>query len=417
MKDEKNNSGTKKRVLLIVIVGILIIIGTLIIVNKYISTQNQEISNNKNSADENLGLNNEITDESEEPNKEPKVGEKNTKTSTIDGGLASESNPIIPKGYTPINTEEAKWDGENGPEYNKGLVIKDDNGNEWVWVPVADASVMYETANTPIELTGGEGNTYFNGAKVEKYSKSEVASGITRGVPNTTDLREPDVLVKSGSSCDAIEKNRETAGFVSSNGQTATLEEMSQTMVSEYEAMISSIEKYKGFYIGRYELTEEGSKKGDTLTVVSWYQLYEKCKTLSASDDVITRMIWGCQWDVTCNWLASCNYDMTDSSKWGNYKDYNTANGYEEGDENYEASAGIITQTGSSENWKANNIYDLAGNCFEWTQEGNSNRFRASRGGCCANTGIQCSGVYRDGDAMPTFDEGKYLRFSTYIVC
>ena len=101
-------------------------------------------------------------------------------------------------------------------------------------------------------------------------------------------------------------------------------------------------------------------------------------------------MIWGNLWDVTCNWIASEKdsggnsiYDVyTNSSTWGNYKDYNTANEYEEGDPEYVSGAGSRKKTGCSEYWKAKNIYDLAGNCFEWTQEVYGGNNHCIRGGC-----------------------------------
>ena len=82
-------------------------------------------------------------------------------------------------------------------------------------------------------------------------------------------------------------------------------------------------------------------------------------------------MIWGLQWDATCNWLSNSDpaYSITDSSTWGNYSN-NTADGH-----------GRPQNTGFSESWKANNIYDFAGNRSEWTQEADSASFRAYRGG------------------------------------
>ncbi len=80
-------------------------------------------------------------------------------------------------------------------------------------------------------------------------------------------------------------------------------------------------------------------------------------------------MIWGLQWDATCNWLASSGFSITDSSTWGNHSD-NDATGH-----------GSLQNTGFSENWKANNIYDFAGNCWEFTQEANFTNRRAYRGG------------------------------------
>ena len=80
-------------------------------------------------------------------------------------------------------------------------------------------------------------------------------------------------------------------------------------------------------------------------------------------------MIWELQWDATCNWLASSGFSITDSSTWGNYPD-NTATGH-----------GSKQNTGFSESWKANNIYDFAGNCWEFTQEAGFTDSRAYRGG------------------------------------
>ena len=144
---------------------------------------------------------------------------------------------------------------------------------------------------------------------------------------------------------------------------------MAETMVSEYEEMIASLEKYKGFYIGRYELSANGEKTGATQTDVNWYTLYKNCTTLAVGSKVKTRMIWGLQWDATCNWLDSSGFSKTDSSTWGNYSN-NTATG-----------AGSKQNTGYSESWKANNIYDFAGNCNEFTQEAGDTGYRAVRGG------------------------------------
>ena len=129
-------------------------------------------------------------------------------------------------------------------------------------------------------------------------------------------------------------------------------------MKSDVDVMFACLEKYKGMYIGRYELTANGEKKGATQTDVNWYTLYKNCKTLALGSKVKTRMIWGLQWDATCNWLLNSDpaYSITDSSTWGNYTN-NTADGH-----------GTEQNTGYSESWKANNIYDFAVNCDQYTQ-------------------------------------------------
>ena len=312
------------------------------------------------------------------------VGKAAQQQGTINGEEGTSMNPTIPLGYTPIDTDTSSWgDGSTAPSeesVNAGLVIKDNEGNEWVWVPVEDVSVMYETSNTEIELAG---NT---GVSTNMYSASEVISGQTRGVLNSMSYREPDLAVgDDGTSQDYL--NYTAAGF-------SSLSEMAQTMVDEYENMIESIEAYGGFYIGRYELTEEGEKPGTTLTNTTWYELYKKCTDLAQDEsNTKTSMIWGVQWDVTCLWLAENGYDIEDSSGWGNYSSSTgkaAVSGY-----------GSKQNTGYSENWKANNIYDLAGNCSEFTQEtydGSDNiySYRVGRGGYYNNNGNSYSVTYRN---------------------
>ncbi len=294
-----------------------------------------------------------------------------------------------PASYGENPTAQATADGEgkffakpNDATYvdgtvDTGVVIRDKNQNEWVWVPVDDASIMYQTA----EETALAGDT---GVTTNKYSKGDIIRGVSRGTPNSGSFREPDILTDKDTDDTAIQ-----AGFTATEDKTA-LKVMAESLVQDYSDMIESITKYKGFYIGRYELstkTENGVKVGieqkdkKSQTETSWYELYKYSKNIAGSENMKTRMIWGCQWDVTCKWLAGHNYDINNSSSWGNYSDsVSPANGgnYVQYDKK---------NTGSNENWKANNIYDLAGNCCEWTQEANSTKLRAGRGGDCTDNG------------------------------
>ena len=276
--------------------------------------------------------------------------------STVDG-------VTIPEGYYYVGGTKAKGlvisDNVADKELEKGKenVRRDLAGNQWVWVPVETPSNLYTTVAAGQALAGS------TGVKTTKYTNSEIISGKTRVKPgDTSSYREPDlVLGSNGTSYDY--SNYATAGF-------SSLANMAENMKSDYEEMIASLEKYKGFYIGRYELTANGEKTGATQNV-NWYTLYKNCKTLASGTKVKTRMIWGLQWDATCNWLSNSDpaYSITDSSTWGNYTN-NTADGH-----------GSKQATGFSESWKANNIYDFAGNCDEWTQEAGSTNSRASRGG------------------------------------
>ncbi len=307
---------------------------------------------------------------------------------TINGGTPNTNNPIIPRGYIPINAGNATWgDGSSAPtqsSVDNGLVIKDSKGNEWVWVPVEKSilSKMYTKSN-------GENITGITGVTTKLYTNSTTIGRagdtvtLTRSLPNTTDYREPDFIV-GGNSTD-YDKNeiyyKTILGF-------DTSEAMAEAFISDYADMITSIETYGGFYIGRYELSNEGVQKGKaTLTNKNWYELYKKCTELKASEKVESRMIWGIQWDLTCDFISKKGEkkSITNSTTWGNY---NNSTGNAAVMEGTAKKYGSKQVTGYSEYWKANNIYDFAGNCWEWSQEAIRIINRTHRGGVYGQDGL-----------------------------
>ena len=354
--------------------------------------------------------------------------EAKTENSTIDGKKeGNANNPTIPAGYIPINTETSNWgNGKDAPSQdsvNHGLVIKDEKNNEWVWVPIPDVTVMCDTLNnTEYTLCGTTGET---AVKTKLYSKTITIgtdtnkTTITRTTPGTStstsgSFREPDLVVGSkGTSYDAKEEYYKTIlGFESK-------EKMAEAFVDDYNEMIASIGQYGGFYIGRYELSEAGVQKDkETLVNTSWYDLYKKCKELNASDKVKTQMIWGCQWDVTMNWLISSGAKTSDevnkdSSSWGNYN--NTSVKADDGTtEIKESGTGSILNTGETTFTMANNIYDLAGNVWEWTQEASYVDSRAYRGGSYSTSGSSLPASYRVG-SYPGYSDYGNLRFSSHF--
>ena len=344
--------------------------------------------------------------------KRTNVDEKAKYNSTIDGRSPHSYNPIIPEGYTPIDAGDAKWgNGSSAPaqsSIDNGLVIKDDSNNEWVWIPV-EASVlssMYVASNDGIALSGDVGVTtklYTNSTTIGKTGDTVT---ISRGIPNTTDYREPDLVTDY----DKTESYYKTIlGY-------DTPKAMAEAFTRDYANMINSIKKYGGFYIGRYELSNEGVQKGKaTLTNTNWYNLYKKCTTLNASEKVESKMIWGIQWDLTCDFISKKGEqkNIGNSNLWGNY---NNSVGKQ--------------KTGYSESWKANNIYDLAGNCLEWTQEAYSirrvsgsssgttsiadNRYRVIRGGFYGSDGSSSPASHRNSYSADISNYGN-LRFSSHF--
>ena len=374
-----------------------------------------------------------IDEATAEPPPKVDVNTKAGDNSTINGKKGNSNNPTIPKNYIPIDTATSTWgDGSTAPSQdsvNHGLVIKDEKDNEWVWIPVDKETLatMYETSSDEKTLCGTTGET---AVKTKLYSKSitigtdsnkTTMSRTTPGTSTSGSYREPDLVVENeGTTVDAKD-------YKTILGDTGTKEQLAQLFVDEYKAMIESVSKYGGFYIGRYELsgtvTEPTEKPGKTLTKTDWYNLYNACRSskLQASDKVKTQMIWGCQWDVTMNWLISSGAKTSDevnkdSSSWGNYKD-STENAkvtVTEEDGTTTNKYGSKQNTGYSEYWKANNIYDLAGNCFEWTQEAGYTHYRAVRGGNYSYSGSSNPGSNRY-DYDPALSSGYGTRFSSHF--
>ena len=350
------------------------------------------------------------------------VNTKASKNGTINGEAGNANNPTIPKGYIPIDTATSTWgDGSSAPtqdSVNHGLVIKDEQNNEWVWIPVDKETLatMYEESSDEKTLCGTTGET---AVKTKLYSKSEIIRGQTRTTPGTTAdpyYREPDLVVyNDGASYDAKDTYYKTI-----LGETGTKEQLAQLFVDEYKAMIESVSKYGGFYIGRYELSEAGVQKDKATLNTNWYNLYNACRNskLQASDKVKTQMIWGCQWDVTMNWLISSGAKTSDevnkdSSSWGNYQ--GTSVKADNGTTVLKASGrSQKLNTGKTTFTMANNIYDLAGNCREWTQEAHYTFDRADRGG---------DYYYNGSSSDPASDRGldnpgiasDYRRFSSHF--
>ena len=192
--------------------------------------------------------------------------------------------------------------------------------------------------------------------------------------------------------------------FLTDNADT------SESTVTLYK---NSVNKYGGFYIARYEAGSANprtSSSGTGDAVLSQANKYPynyinqtdsitKAATMNNEKaNVIAGLINGAAWDRTLNWILETNSNMNladinkDSTSWGNYYNskfnftgkYSTDNGKNFTDatastEKPENSTYLLG-TGVTDYTNKNNIYDFAGNCWEWTTESGSSDRRVYRG-------------------------------------
>ena len=304
--------------------------------------------------------------------------------------------------------------------------------NQYVWVPVEDISKFYGTDANGKRwgkiynfTTGTSSDSTFDEVTGTYANNWSETNGVMRisSTSSTSSFREPDVVIGSGSTVYDMDSRLRTLGL----GAETTHEFLMQ-LEKEFSKMIDSVEKYGGFYIGRYEtgnLNQDVAvvQKGNTnISNQTWYTMYNKCKTLSGENNNIeTSMIWGNQWDRTLMWLIESGAKtkeeiIDDSSSWGNYVNttftYSNSSG---GTSTKNSGSGTRIPTGSTEYTKANNIYDLAGNVYDWTMEAQSSYYRGFRGGLYSHNGYTLPARYR-GSYYPTSSTNYYgCRVSLYI--
>ena len=314
-------------------------------------------------------------------------------TPTVDSnGLAKENTTIkpdknsnlqivIPEGFVPAILQTgttqslpgedgsvknkmpaSQWNSITADDINKGIVVVDADGNEFVWIPITDASKFARTAWTT------------------KYGYD--ANGSWQ-----TNLTTPHQFA------DKSTANRW----------------WEDTSTTEYTNMVTSVTHNKGFYVARYEASansNDSSKAQSKRGATAWGAISQTdaiTKSANYNAALHSHLMYGIEWDSILNWLngnatisSSTSGEtktmalgdlQTNSCSWGNY--FNSTG-------NAATNSGLPQTTGKSEYWKANNIYDLAGNVEEWTQEKYSTGTpRAYRGGSCSSYGDNYPAAYR----------------------
>ena len=312
--------------------------------------------------------------------------------SNIDNTTYTDTNgdiATIPAGFAVSQAE-----GENTIE--NGLVIIDDNENEFVWIPVPTAISDTEANGTTNKAMAV--NLETDPTKEPKYrgllynEGSTVQSGCTTTISS---CREPHIVSNF---------DNDTKTYLSDIGLTQA--SFKTEMQREYNDMIKSVSKNKGFYVSRYEMSLDANKNAQSKKMQSsatngttsanrWYGLYNKAKNYALKTDstknVVSSMIWGSQYDAMMNWMIDEGVDVRSNEPVSGAVGNTTriTGGPNEG------------ETESKDILK--NVYDLLGNSYEWTLEAVGSSLRMSRGGSY-NSGdhyparrINCSVIYSDG--------------------
>ena len=277
-------------------------------------------------------------------------------TTNSDGG---KDTAIIPQGFKVSEKEEEQT-------IETGLVVIAPDESEFVWVPVPESelNLFAEQSGTYDE----NGNPNMRG-KLWEFTKEGVNTG-TEIEYSSTGYREPDVVTDFDND---INNLNTINGILNINLQNAT--DLKALMQDEYNDIYNSVKQYHGFYIGRYETGDLSkdkvvSKKGnEDIGNQNWYTMYAKEKkyaTQLSGTKIKSNMIYGSQWDATMRWFAK--------SKDNNVSTYpvNAQNGV---NANFSGNRKSTGSVGS-----VNNIYDMAGNVYDWTAESYSSNDRDVRG-------------------------------------
>jgi len=306
------------------------------------------------------------------------------------------------EGYSFVSyAEEKLTDAGFVIGFNGGEVEINDRGVLYAYVkPTVPVGFVESEAETEDEVKEGfviyEGTDPVDDSNVEEARKTR-NQYVWVPVPNMEEFERYDW--GKGLSID------KTTSYDLDNAEEAV----------EYEAMKKSVEKYGGFYIARYEAgKEEGelvSKKEATVwSYINWTNAKTACET-ATTDYVVGHLIYGEEWDAALKFISKTDktYALNSTGK-GWYDD-----NYKSGNPEHLTGKDVGTTAAN----KLCNIYDMAGNVYEWTMERYSaTGGRVRRGMCFIYNAFNGSGLpasRRDYLPVTSLDSAHGFRPALYI--
>ena len=259
------------------------------------------------------------------------VGEITYETSyTIFKDVNGEQVPI-PEGYIV---------SENSDEniVNKGLVISDSRGNEYVWI-----SCTVDSSSNKLQYKRTEWGVEKDGTDNSRAIKDELT------------LKDIDVTYSKTDTDNGIN------------------EEISKEIVAQINAEKESIKKYGGYYIGRYEVGKDNKTavikaEQEPYVNIKWSKAYELAKGIGGGEGATTYLCSSYSWDTAINFIQNTtgkNYATSIIGFNGNWKSQEVK----------DSSGKVIKPVNTAQRLNTGlttalcNIYDMGGNVGEFTTE------------------------------------------------